>query len=796
MKSRKTKKKLMAVSMAAAIFLPLPLDSGHAASPSATAKNEAMLVKIHLKNRADLDKLLSYGIDLTENLDQHAGQGMEADAILTKEEMEILQLRGYKTDVISTQHEIETLRQERQFTVQQEKDLAAAKDKVTILRANYFTSQGGKFLYVEAKSDAGALNSTVLTATWDNGKNTAPGSGGTAALERNEDADVYMYHSMLLPVDTRPSTVNITSSLGGTMEAKVTDWIGGKKPTPGKHYVSDFTDHYMTPTELDQRITKLAKHFSSIAEIVELPYETNGYRRKAQTMIGEQANPASAVVLTSKKWGHEGGNSITLQAVKQEGTNLPLTIDTKENTIVVKLATDASGQSSSKAKDVIQKINAESGNLVTATSFRGNSGEGYVTPTEKLKLTDGLKAPESISREPHTMKAIRIGKHRDGSKAGVLLYSQEHAREWVTPLVSVETAERLLRNYSTDKATRKLVNNLDIFIVPSVNPDGATYSFYDYNWQRKNMTNHCGPEKSDPALRNTWGVDLNRNHGTGSVYDGYLGSSTDCQSSVYGGPAELSEPEAKNLIWLADENPNVKFAMNVHSYGGYFMWPPGAYKALGRETLPRPTAGQEAFFWSASERILQQIKEYRGTTILPGRTGPVPDVLYSAAGNSADALWYNYGIYAWDFEVGADLWNARENKWEPVGFQPPFEEGHEEAMEFSNGLIGMMDVAYDYEHDKKAPTSTLHVKRSMDNATLEFSTSEPATIYYTTNNKRPTFSSKKIKISGIREGAEKPVLEQTATVKWFAIDASGNIENHYKPEGKKDNYRSQTVKVK
>lgn len=136
-------------------------------------------------------------------------------------------------------------------------------------------------------------------------------------------------------------------------------------------------------------------------------------------------------------------------------------------------------------------------------------------------------------------------------------------------------------------------------------------------------------------------------------------------------------------------------------------------------------------------------KGYRGTTILPGRTGPVPDVLYSAAGNSADALWYNNGIYAWDFEVGADLWNAQERKWEPVGFQPPFEEGHEEAMEFANGLIGMLDVAYDYEHDKKAPTSKLHVKRSMENATLEFSTSEPATIYYTTNNKRPTFSSKK-----------------------------------------------------
>ena len=37
--------------------------------------------------------------------------------------------------------------------------------------------------------------------------------------------------------------------------------------------------------------------------------------------------------------------------------------------------------------------------------------------------------------------------------------------------------------------------------------------------------------------------------------------------------------------------PNIKFAMNVHSSGGYFMWPPGAYKPTSRErSRTRPTA--------------------------------------------------------------------------------------------------------------------------------------------------------------------------------------------------------------
>ena len=42
--------------------------------------------------------------------------------------------------------------------------------------------------------------------------------------------------------------------------------------------------------------------------------------------------------------------------------------------------------------------------------------------------------------------------------------------------------------------------------------------------------------------------------------------------------------------------------------------------------------------------------------ILPERTGPIADVLYSAAGNSADEHWYNRDVIAYSFETGADLY--------------------------------------------------------------------------------------------------------------------------------------------
>ena len=204
-----------------------------------------------------------------------------------------------------------------------------------------------------------------------------------------------------------------------------------------------------------------------------------------------------------------------------------------------------------------------------------------------------------------------------------MAYAQEHAREWVPPLVTVESAERLLRNYATDPATRRLVNSLDIFIVPSVNTDGGHYSFYDENFQRKNMFNYC-PENgpSDPAARDDWGVDNNRNYPVGSLFDGFFGASTDCTIGDYAGPFELSEPESRNVLSLPEEYPNIRFSMNLHSSGNYFMWSPGAYTVPGRVTLPRPTLGEESYFWGASTRILTAIKRHRGLSVTPGADRP------------------------------------------------------------------------------------------------------------------------------------------------------------------------------
>ncbi|MFS0646417.1 M28 family peptidase [Siminovitchia sp. 179-K 8D1 HS] len=745
-------------------------------------EREMSLVEIIIPDQKTLEKLVADGYDIaginTRNDD------IEVQLVVSQTEIELLKLQNLKVKVIQTAEEAkQNLRQQQQ----QMRSLQQAEDKLKVFRSDYFKNQSGTFIYLEVKSSAGP--NVAMTAEWTNGN----GEKETAAMTRKVDAGEYLYHYVLKDIESVPEKVTITTELGGKIETALNEWIGDGTPSEDE-YFSDFVDHYMDPIEVTERIEQLAKEFPELAEIVTLPNKTNGYRRKAQATIG--SNVDAAFVLTSQAWGHEGGNDIEVDIKAPAKANERISVSHEGNKITVHLGTDGASKPNSTADQVIGAINETAGHLVRATRYRNSNGTGIVQPQSGIKLSDFLNAPKDISREPREVKAIRIGKVRDGSKPGVLGYSQEHAREWVTPLVSVETAERLLRNYHTDEKTKTLVDNLDIFIVPTVNPDGGLYTFYDYNMQRKNLVNHCGPEGSDPANRNSWGVDLNRNYKIGTVWDGWIGGSTNCLSGTYAGPEPFSEPESRNLTWLAEENPNIKFAMNIHSHGGYFMWSPGAYDA-NRKPLPRPTGGQEAYYWQASEHILKRIKEHRGTVILPGRTGPIPDVLYSAGGNSADTLWYEYGIYAWNFEVGAELWNKDTKRWVSVGFQPDFEEGHAEAMEFANGLIGLMEVAYQNATDETNPESTLSVEEGTYNEPIEvkFETSEPATVYYTLDGSRPTLKSKVIGVAGTRDGAETLTIDETTTIKWFSVDAAGNIENGYDPDGEDNHYNEAKIVI-
>ena len=241
---------------------------------------------------------------------------------------------------------------------------------------------------MEVKSSATDAQ-TVLTATWDSGRKTALVSGGTATMSRFTDAGQYMYHRFNSPltVAETPTKVTITSSHGTSITVPGTKWLGDKRKAPNKHYVSDFIDHYMDPTELTGRITSLARQFPKISEIVDLPNKTNGYRRAAQAQFGTAA--ASTFYVSSKAFGSEGGNDLSVALVKPDVASSPLSVKVTGKDVVVSLATNESAAISSTSREVVDALSADASAsaLLTASTFCWNGAREMVAGAFRLSLS-------------------------------------------------------------------------------------------------------------------------------------------------------------------------------------------------------------------------------------------------------------------------------------------------------------------------------------------------------------------------------------------------------------------------
>jgi len=721
------------------------------------------------------------------------------------------------------------------------KRIVATPGETVIMNAYTFTNYAGRFLYVEAHNKAVTSNGgptlTMSYAGTDGvfkvGGSMGGATGSRADADTNKivDQGIYQYNRILFALRGADAnlaasdlTVRVAASSGSSDTSKVTEWVNHTLPPRVADFQKDFITKYMDPTESYGRLDQLAAQYPDIAEIVNLPEKTNGYQRRAMAMMAgttasgsnpSTANQPLAVQLFSKAMGHLGGNQITAEFKNPGANDAPLSVAVTGNDIVVNLATNSTGALASTAAQVVAAINADpaASALVTAYTYANNAGAGIVPVRAKVTLSDFLNAPPSVQRGPFQMRVLRIGKQRDGSKVGVFIYCQQHAREWVTPITCVETAQRLLVNYATDPTTKAYVDNLDIFILPSVNPDGGHASFYDNSGQRKNLVDYCPITATTGAIggRNNWGVDLNRNNSVGSIFDGYFGSNSSCSDETFSGPSELSEPEIRNEHWVVDTYTNIKFAINIHTHGGYFMWAPGAYIASGRVTLPAPNIGVEKYFFQVADEILSQIKSSRNTAILPNRTGPIADVLYSAAGNSADDQYYRRGIIAYSFEAGAQRLSVNQTTGAitrtDVGFQPCFQnasppagfsstscgtpanpnpllasEGHDSAMEFAEGNFGLLQGALEYAQDVTPPVTDIdadHVFVSNQPINYRFTwPGEAAVIRYTTDGSAPTMASTQYQNQGARKPGQVLTVSTvgTTTVKWFGTDMKGNVE--------------------
>jgi len=213
-------------------------------------------------------------------------------------------------------------------------------------------------------------------------------------------------------------------------------------------------------------------------------------------------------------------------------------------------------------------------------------------------------------------------------KAKTLVVAQHHGREQITVEVALRFVLRLLNGYGLDAKLTQYVDNEEIYVIPSLNPDALerVVSLGD-QWLRKNLrpfdndgdglfdedpyddTNGDGLissydvyAKSGPSEPLTYLysyfegidndgdgrvncdeiglVDLNRNY---DRYWGYEpGSSSDPWSQVYHGASPFSEPETQTFRQFALQH-RFSMAYTLHSGTNATYFP---VDSLGRYTKP------------------------------------------------------------------------------------------------------------------------------------------------------------------------------------------------------------------
>ncbi|MDB4963341.1 MAG: putative carboxypeptidase, partial [Myxococcales bacterium] len=160
--------------------------------------------------------------------------------------------------------------------------------------------------------------------------------------------------------------------------------------------------------------------------------------------------------------------------------------------------------------------------------------------------------------------ALRIGGNEGATP--MLINGTQHAREWISTMVTTCIANRLVRDYDQDPAIRELVDHTTIWVVPVVNPDGYQYTWSTDRYWRKNR-------------RDRTGVDLNRNF---SVAWGGAGSSRNERSEVYRGAYAFSEPETIALRDLV-KREQIALHIDFHAYGQLLLYPWGYTAAPAKD---------------------------------------------------------------------------------------------------------------------------------------------------------------------------------------------------------------------
>ncbi len=283
---------------------------------------------------------------------------------------------------------------------------------------------------------------------------------------------------------------------------------------------------------------------------------------------------------------------------------------------------------------------------------------------------------------PVMLLRITDNPNSDEGEPAVLITGLHHAREWPTVEITMFAIDTLLRGYGSDPQITNFVNNLDIYVIPLVNPDGYYYShdLGNVNW-RKNR-------RYFPTF-GTYGVDDNRNYGgadngdpRGQNCTPTAGTTNNPSDDVYCGPGPFSENEIDAIRRFVESNPNLVAVVNYHTYTGAVLYPWGYTSA---------DAPDATYLYALADSMASQMVTENNN---PYTAIQAPDIGYTATADSDD--WeYGYSIYVSGYPMVAFTVEACEQ------FRPPESQLDQIVRENWKGLAALLRNAPDIRNHIK-----------------------------------------------------------------------------------------------
>jgi hypothetical protein len=280
--------------------------------------------------------------------------------------------------------------------------------------------------------------------------------------------------------------------------------------------------------------------------------------------------------------------------------------------------------------------------------------EGYHTYAEMSSFLDSVVADhpgiarklsigQSYGGRPIWALKISDNVGSDEDEPEVLFTSQMHAREWLSQEQNLRTIGLLTSNYRASPGTqleqrvRNIVDGLEIWIVPMLNPDGAEYDISNPTNGFRNQRKNRQPVGSGVEP----GIDLNRNFGYGWGCCG--GSSGRPGSFYYRGSAPWQAVETARLRdfvmdRIVEGRQQIRAAIDWHAFNEEIMWP----FAYTLTDLPRTMAADDLAAFKAVAR---------GMADLNGYTPKQLSDLYIFDGGSSDWLYGDQRIFSLTIEV-------------------------------------------------------------------------------------------------------------------------------------------------